>query len=94
MKQVDNLQDGVNSLVSGQLGQDGLLQPVGDAFSREGLNRAERQGKGDDGSYVPGPAGQVVNPIADGGKKVGGGLVDGGKSAGGYVGGLFGGGKK
>lgn len=94
VKQIDNLQDGVNSLVSGQLGQDGLLQPVGDAFSREGLNRAERQGKGDDGSYAPGPAGQLVNPIADGGKKVGGGLVDGGKSAGGYVGGLFGGGKK
>lgn len=94
VKQVDKLQDGVNNLVSGQFGQDGLLQPVGDAVSKEGVNRAERQGKDDSGSYAPGPAGSVVNPIADGGKKVGGGLVDGGKAAGGYVGGLFGGGKK
>ncbi|KAK7729791.1 hypothetical protein SLS53_009159 [Cytospora paraplurivora] len=94
VKQVDNLQDGVHNLVAGQVGQDGLLQPVGDAFSREGINRAERQGKDDQGNYAPGPGGQIVNPIADGGKKVGGGLVDGGKAAGGYVGGLFGGGKQ
>ncbi|POS78913.1 hypothetical protein DHEL01_v202683 [Diaporthe helianthi] len=92
VKQIDKLQDGVNNLVSGQVGQDGLLQPVGDAFSKEGINRAERQGKDDSGSYAPGPAGSVVNPLAQGGMKVGGGLVDGGKAAGGYVGGLFGGG--
>ncbi|KAK7702593.1 hypothetical protein SLS64_009556 [Diaporthe eres] len=94
VKQVDQLQDGVNNLVAGQFGQDGLLKPVGDAVSKEGVNRAERQGKDDSGSYAPGPAGSVVNPIAQGGQKVGGGLVDGGKAAGGYVGGLFGGGKK
>lgn len=94
VKQIDKLQDGVNNLVSGQVGQDGLLQPVGDAFSKEGINRAERQGKDDSGSYAPGPAGSVVNPVAQGATKVGGGLVDGGKAAGGYVGGLFGGGKK
>lgn len=69
--------------MSGQFGQDGMLQPVGDAFSKEGVNRVERQGKDDSGSYAPGPAGSVVNP-----------LVDGGKAAGGYVGGIFGGGKK
>lgn len=80
--------------MAGQVGQGGLLQPVGDAVSKEGVNRAERQGKDDSGSYAPGPAGSVVNPLAEGGKKVGGGLVDGGKAAGGYVGGLFGGGKK
>lgn len=94
VKQVDQLQDGVNNLVAGQVGQDGLLKPVGDTFSKEGINRAERQGKDDSGSYVGGPAGSVVNPLAEGGKKVGGGLVDGGKAAGGMVGGLFGGGKK
>lgn len=80
----------MHNLVAGQVGQGGMLQPVGDTFSKEGINRAERQGKDEDGSY----ADSVVNPIADGGKKVGGGLVDGGKSAGGYVGGLFGGGSK
>ncbi|KAK2609386.1 hypothetical protein N8I77_002883 [Diaporthe amygdali] len=94
VEQVDTLQDGVHNLVAGQVGQGGLLQPVGDAVSKEGVNRAERQGKDDSGSYAPGPAGSVVNPLAEGGKKVGGGLVDGGKAAGGYVGGLFGGGKK
>lgn len=93
-KQVDNLQDGVHNLVAGQVGQDGLLQPVGDAFSKEGINRAERGGKDDQGSYAPGPAGAVVNPIAQGGKTVGNGVVEGGKSVGGMVGGLFGGGKK
>lgn len=94
VEQVDNLQDGVHNLVAGQVGQGGMLQPVGDAFSKEGLNRAERQGKDEDGGYVGGPAGSVVNPLAEGGQKVGGGLVDGGKAAGGYVGGLFGGGSK
>ena len=52
-EQVDNLQDGVNGLVSGQLGQGGLAQPLGDAVSKEGINRAERSGVGDTGSYMP-----------------------------------------
>lgn len=84
----------MHDLAAGQLGQGGLLQPVGDTFSKEGINRAERQGKDEDGSYVGGPAGAVVNPLAAGGKKVGGGLVDGGKAAGGYVDELFGGKKE
>lgn len=94
IKQVDTLQDGVHGLVAGQVGQDGMLAPVGDAFSKEGINRAERQGKDDDGQYVGGPAGSVVNPVAQGGQAVGSGVVNAGKSAGGMVGGLFGGGKK
>lgn len=53
VEQVDTLQDGVNNLVSGQVGQGGLLQPVGDMLSREGVNRAERQGKDDKGGYLP-----------------------------------------
>lgn len=53
VEQVDNLQDGVNNLVAGQVGQGGLLQPVGDLVSKEGANRAERQGKDDKGSYLP-----------------------------------------
>jgi hypothetical protein len=50
VSQVDNLQDGVNNLVAGQVGQGGLLQPMGDAVSKDGINRAERQGKDDKGS--------------------------------------------
>ncbi|KAK8040953.1 C6 zinc finger protein [Apiospora phragmitis] len=53
VEQVDTLQDGVHNLVAGQVGQGGLLQPVGDLVSKEGANRAERQGKDDKGSYLP-----------------------------------------
>lgn len=84
----------MHDLVAGQVGQDGLLQPVGDAFSREGINRAERGGRDEQGGYAPGPAGAVLSPVAEGGQKLGGAVVDGGKSVGGAVGGLFGGGKK
>lgn len=80
IEQVDTLQDGVHNLVAGQVGQGGLAQPVGDHFSKEGLNRAERQGKDDSGSYAPGPAGAVVNPLVEGGQQLGRG-----------VGGMFGG---
>ncbi|KAK8066663.1 C6 zinc finger protein [Apiospora hydei] len=53
VEQVDNLQDGVNNLAAGQVGQGGLLQPVGDLLSKEGANRAERKGKDENGSYLP-----------------------------------------
>jgi hypothetical protein len=53
VEQVDTLQDGVHNLTAGQLGQGGLLQPVGDLASKEGINRTERQGKDDKGSYIP-----------------------------------------
>jgi hypothetical protein len=81
VEQVDKLQDNVNSTVSGQLGQGGLLQPVGDAVSKEGVNRAERGGKDDGGSYL-GSAGNTLS-------SAGGSLISGAKSAGGYVGGMF-----
>ncbi|KAI1078619.1 hypothetical protein F5B20DRAFT_581975 [Whalleya microplaca] len=51
--QVDTLQDGVHGLAAGQVGQGGILQPVGDLVSKEGLNRTERQGKDDNGGYLP-----------------------------------------
>jgi hypothetical protein len=57
--------------------------------SKEGINRAERQGKDDKGGYTPEniPGSAAVNNAA-------GAVVDGGKAAGGVVGGLFGSGKK
>ncbi|KAF9741735.1 hypothetical protein PMIN06_011872 [Paraphaeosphaeria minitans] len=87
-EQVDNLQDGVNNLVGGQLGKGGLAQPVGDAFSKEGVNRMERGGKEEDGSYG-GPLGGYGQAAADGAKGAGEGIAGGVKS----VGGLLGGGK-
>lgn len=53
VQQIDTLQDGVHNLVAGQVGQGGLLQPVGDVASKEGVNRAQRKGKDEDGSYMP-----------------------------------------
>jgi len=99
IKQVDNIQDGVNNLVADQVGKDGLLRPVGDIASKEGLNRAERQGKDERGDYGPGPLSSVANPVAEntkaGASAVAGGAqtgatktVEGAKSAGGYLSGM------
>jgi hypothetical protein len=82
-EQVDNVQDGVNNLVGGQVGQGGLLQPVGDHVSKEGINRAERGGKDGNGSY----AGAMGDSASAGASKV----SEGAKGAGSYVGSFFGG---
>ena len=92
----------MNSLVSNQVGKDGLLAPVGNAVSKEGINRAERGGKDEQGTYG-GPASSLTDPIAKnaqgageglagGAKSAGGAVTDGAKGVGGYVGGMFGGG--
>lgn len=105
IKQVDTLQDGVNNLVGDQVGKGGLLQPVGDLASKEGVNRMERQGKDDNGAYAPGPMNSVANPVAEnakaGGSAVAGGAqtgankaMEGAKNAGGYLGGMSPFGKK
>ena len=92
IEQVDTLQDGVHNLVSSQVGQGGLLQPIGDVASKEGANRAERQGKGEDGQYIPGgdAASKAASGVADGGKAVAGAAASGVKSAGGFLGGAVG----
>jgi len=104
ISQVDKLQDDVNGLVSNQVGKDGLLRPLGDLASKEGINRAERGGKDDAGSYG-GPAAGFSDPViknakgagegvAGGAQSAGNTVTDGAKSTGGYLGGMFGGGKK
>ncbi|KAK5692827.1 hypothetical protein LTR17_025237 [Elasticomyces elasticus] len=94
--QVDNLQGDVNNLVGNQFGKGGLLQPVGDAVSKEGMNRAERGGKDDSGSYggVAEKAQSAGQGVAGGAQSVGSSVTEGAKSAGGALGGLFGGSKK
>ncbi|CAH0055117.1 unnamed protein product [Clonostachys solani] len=93
IQQVDTLQDGVNNIAASQVGQGGLLQPVSDLASKEGINRTERQGKDEDGSYVPTSvpgseaAGNAASTVADGGKSIVSGATDGVKSAGGFLGG-------
>lgn len=104
VEQVDTLQDGVNNLVSQQVGKGGLLQPAGDMASKEGINRAERGGKDDKGSYG-GAASSVTDPMVNNAKAAGEGAASGAqglgssvwssaKSAGGYVGGILGGKKE
>ncbi|KAM0300175.1 hypothetical protein ACHAPM_006481 [Fusarium culmorum] len=100
IEQVDTLQDGVHNLATSQVGQGGLLQPVGDLASKEGINRAERQGKDDDGGYVnknapgAGAMNSTANAVVGGGKGAAQGLGDVGKGVGNTVGGLLGGVKK
>lgn len=76
----------MNELAAGQIGKGGLAQPLGDAVSKEGINRAERGGQDEKGGWVPG-----AGDVAEGGKGLGGGLMDGAKGVGGKVGGLAGG---
>ncbi|KAB5522118.1 hypothetical protein GE09DRAFT_501163 [Coniochaeta sp. 2T2.1] len=78
--QIDALQDGVNNLAAGQLGQGGLGQPIGDMASREGLTRAERQGRDDKGQYVSDSA--AAGPVASAGNTVVGGVASGVASGG------------
>lgn len=99
ISQVDQLQDDVHNLVGNQVGENGFFAPIGNLASKEGINRAERGGKDDKGSYGPlGGVGEgaknVGQGVAGGAQTVGGGAVDGVKGAGGYIGGMFGGGKK
>ncbi|KAF2114528.1 hypothetical protein BDV96DRAFT_613199 [Lophiotrema nucula] len=96
IEQVDTLQDGVNNLVGGQVGKGGLAQPIGDMASKEGVNRAERGGKDEQGRSIEsqGPLGGYGQGAVDGLKGGAGSAAGGAKSAGGYLGGWVGGGKK
>ncbi|KAF2139757.1 uncharacterized protein K452DRAFT_232076 [Aplosporella prunicola CBS 121167] len=74
---LNTAQDAVHGTAADQLGQEGLARPVGDAVSKEGINRAERGGRDEQGDVAPGAVGEAAQ---------------GGKKAAGWVGGLWGGG--
>jgi len=59
VNEVDQVQDDASNLVGNQLGDRGVLSPIGQAVSKEGVNRAERGGKGEDGKYFPGGYGDI-----------------------------------
>ncbi|KAF1834443.1 hypothetical protein BDW02DRAFT_498344 [Decorospora gaudefroyi] len=84
--QIDSLQDNTNSLVSNQVGQGGLAQPLGDTVSKEGINRAERGGK-DEGGGRGGPLGgygeSAVEGVTSGVGSLGRGVFGSGKGKGG-----------
>ncbi|CAG8982297.1 hypothetical protein HYALB_00014057 [Hymenoscyphus albidus] len=94
ISQVDQLQDDVHNLVGNQVGENGFLAPIGNMASKEGINRAERGGKDDKGSYGPlGIVGEgaknASQGVVGGAQSVGGGAMNGVKGAGGYIGGMF-----
>ncbi|KAL4988703.1 hypothetical protein BDW68DRAFT_88185 [Aspergillus falconensis] len=91
-EQLNKLQDDTNNLVGNQLGEKGLLSPVGNLVSKEGINRAERRGKDENGSYG-GPLRGVTDPVIEGGKGVGSSVADGVRGVGSSIGGVLGGGK-
>jgi hypothetical protein len=76
------------------------LKPVGDMASKEGVNRAERQGRDDSGGYMPTsvPGGESINngtkSVMDGGKNVAGKTGEGLMNAPSAVGGMFSSGNK
>lgn len=82
-KQVDGLQDGVNEGVGGQLGKGGLLNPVGEGVSDQGITRAE---KGDTGplsteeaqKQQKGYLGGATDAVKGAGSSIGGWLPGGG----------------
>lgn len=91
-------------MIGDQVGEDGILQPIGEFASKEGINRSERGGKDESGNYG-GPVSAVSDPVikgaqgagesvAGGAQTVGSTATEGVKSAGGYVGGILGGGEE
>ncbi|CBF71653.1 hypothetical protein AN6881.2 [Aspergillus nidulans FGSC A4] len=91
-EQINRLQDDANNLVGNQLGENGLLAPVGNLVSQEGINRAERGGKDENGSYG-GPLGFVTDPVIKEGTSVGASVTDGVRGVGNSIGSVLRGGK-
>lgn len=82
------MQDDVNNLAGNQLGENGFLAPVGNMISKEGIKRAERNGKDEDGSYN-GPLGGVTDPVADWAKGAGQSVSSGAQTVGNSISGGF-----
>lgn len=57
IKQVDQLQGDINNLIGNQVGENGVAAPLGNLASKEGINRVERNGKDEQGSYGEGISG-------------------------------------
>lgn len=79
--QVDQIQDDVHNLVGNQLGKNGLFAPIGNLASKEGINRAERGGKDDNGTYG-GAAASMTDPVVKNAQGAGQGIASGAQSAG------------
>lgn len=82
----------MTNVVGNQVGDKGLFAPVGQLASKEGINRVERNGRDENGSYT-GPAKSYLDTGKEGASNVGSGLAKGAESAQSYVAGGLGGAK-
>ena len=64
-EQVDQIQDDASNLIGNQISDKGVLKPVGDSASKEGINRYERNGKDETGSY----GGESLQGVIDSGRE-------------------------
>ncbi len=82
-KQVDAVQEGVVEGVGGQLGKGGLLNPVGEGVSDQGVTRAERGDMGplnpEEAKQQQGYLGGAADKVKGAGSSLGGWLPGGGK---------------
>lgn len=90
---IDQIQDDANNLVGNQVGDKGLLAPVGNLTSNEGVNRAERGGKDESGSYGGALSG-VTDQVVEGGKGVASTVQSGAQNVGSSIGNVLGGSSK
>jgi hypothetical protein len=82
---VDQLQGDVNNLIGNQVGENGIAAPLGNLASKEGINRMERNGKDDQGSYG-GAVSQFTDPMVKGVSGGGNSILSGAESAKSYLG--------
>lgn len=82
---MDQLQDDVNNLIGNQVGENGIAAPLGNLASKEGINRMERNGKDEQGSYG-GAMSQYTDPMVKGVSGVGNSISGGAESAKNYLG--------
>ncbi|KAJ5683596.1 hypothetical protein N7462_006761 [Penicillium macrosclerotiorum] len=82
--QVDQIQDDIHGLTGNQISDKGILKPVGQFASKEGINRAERKGRDETGSYG-GPAEEYIAAGSQGTSRIGSKATEGVESAQGFV---------
>ena len=63
ISQIDNLQNGVNNLIEGQIGKEELLASFENAVSEKGVNCMKRGEKDEQGTYGDAAA-LVTDPMA------------------------------
>ncbi|EED20785.1 conserved hypothetical protein [Talaromyces stipitatus ATCC 10500] len=89
VSQIDQLQDDVHNVVGNQLGENGIAAPIGNLASKEGINRAQRNGKNEKGSYgspVAGYTDSMISGTKNSAQYIGNSISGSAKNAASYMG--------